>query len=158
MPGATRLSARTGATILIHRSAQALYPHTDLDDNDEIAVGSVRMRVLHTPGHSLDSISLLVHDTADSCPSLLHSGDTLFVGEVGRPDLHGNQASRLAEMLYSSLHERILALGDEVEVYPAHLAGSLCGRRISPEPSTTIGRERQTNPSLALKEREVFIV
>jgi hydroxyacylglutathione hydrolase len=155
--GATRLAARTGATILIHRNALATYAHCDVDDNEEIAIGPARMLVLHTPGHSLDSISVLVRDVEGNETPRLLSGDTLFVGEVGRPDLHGNQAVSLAEMLYTSLHERILPLGDEIEVYPAHLAGSLCGRRIAAEPSTTIGRERRTNPALAVFERETFI-
>jgi glyoxylase-like metal-dependent hydrolase (beta-lactamase superfamily II)/rhodanese-related sulfurtransferase len=155
--GATRLATRTGATILIHRHALVTYPHCDLDDNEEIVIGPARMLVLHTPGHSLDSISVLVCDAEGNESPRLLSGDTLFVGEVGRPDLHGNQAASLAELLYTSLHERILPLGDEIEVYPAHLAGSLCGRHIAPSPSTTIGRERRTNRALALLERETFV-
>jgi glyoxylase-like metal-dependent hydrolase (beta-lactamase superfamily II)/rhodanese-related sulfurtransferase len=155
--GATRLAARTGATILIHRHAPATYPHCDVDDNEEIVIGSARLLVMYTPGHSLDSISVLVCDVEGNKTPLLLSGDTLFVGEVGRPDLHGNQAASLAELLYTSLHERILPLRDEIEVYPAHLAGSLCGRHIASEPSTTIGRERRTNPVLAVSERETFV-
>jgi hydroxyacylglutathione hydrolase len=142
--GATRLAARTGATILIHRHALVTYAHCDVDDNEEIVIGPTRMLVLHTPGHSLDSICVLVCDVEGNETPRLLSGDMLFVGEVGRPDLHGNQAASLAELLYTSLHERILPLGDEIEVYPAHLAGSLCGRHIAAEPSTTIGRERET--------------
>jgi glyoxylase-like metal-dependent hydrolase (beta-lactamase superfamily II)/rhodanese-related sulfurtransferase len=155
--GATRLAARTGATILIHRNALVNYQHCDVDDNEEIVIGPARMLVLHTPGHSLDSVSVLVRDVDGNEMPLLLSGDTLFVGEVGRPDLHGTQAASLAELLYTSLHQRILPLGDEIEVYPAHLAGSLCGRDIAPEPSTTIGRERRTNPALVLLERESFV-
>ncbi len=155
--GATRLAARTGATILIHELAQISYPHQDVRDSDEIMLGTVQVKVLHTPGHSLDSISLLVRDMqGDAAPRLL-SGDTLFVGEVGRPDLHGTQAAELAQHLHHSLQERVLTLADDVEVYPAHLAGSLCGRRIAPEPSTTIGRERQANSLLALVERDAFV-
>lgn len=155
--GATRLAVRTGATILIHRQALVTYPHCDVDDNEEIVIGPARIRILHTPGHSLESISVLVCDVEGKETPRLLSGDTLFVGEVGRPDLHGNQAASLAELLYKSLHERILPLGDEIEIYPAHLAGSLCGRNIASEPSTTICRERRTNPALALSEREAFI-
>lgn len=155
--GATRLAARTGATILIHRQALVAYPHRDVDDHEEMVIGPARLLVLHTPGHSLDSISVLVRDTQGNETPRLLSGDTLFVGEVGRPDLHGNQAASLAELLYTSLHERILPLGDEIEVYPAHLAGSFCGRNIAPSPSTTIGRERRTNPALALLECETFV-
>ncbi len=155
--GATRLAARTGATILIHRDAQVTYPHRDLEDNEEIAVGPALLLIIHTPGHSLDSISLLVSEVDATATPRLLSGDTLFVGDVGRPDLHGSQAAGLATLLYNSLHDRLLLLEDEVEVYPAHLAGSLCGRRIAPDPSTTIGRERQTNPALAFNEREPFV-
>jgi hydroxyacylglutathione hydrolase len=156
--GATRLAARTGATVLIHRAAQISYPHVDIEDGEEILLGTVRLIVLHTPGHSLDSISLLVQDTSEatSLPRLL-SGDTLFVGEVGRPDLHGTEADELAALLHSSLYERLLQLDDSIEVYPAHLAGSLCGRRIAPAPSTTIGQERATNPMLAFTGREAFV-
>jgi hydroxyacylglutathione hydrolase len=155
--GATRLAARTGATILIHRHAPVTYPHCAVDDNEEIVIGPARMLVLYTPGHSLDSISVLVCDVEGNEVPRLLSGDTLFVGEVGRPDLHGNQAASLANLLYMSLHKRILPLGDDVEVYPAHLAGSLCGRHIAPSPSTSIGRERRTNPALAYLERETFV-
>lgn len=155
--GATRLAARTGATIRIHRSAQASYVHQDVDDGDEITLGTVRITILHTPGHSRDSISLLVHDLAEQEPPRLLSGDTLFVGEVGRPDLHGTQAADLAALLHHSLHEQVLRLSDTVEVYPAHLAGSLCGRRIAPAPSTTIGSERERNPMLAIATKEEFI-
>ncbi|GAC1680430.1 MAG: MBL fold metallo-hydrolase [Ktedonobacteraceae bacterium] len=156
--GATRLAARTGATILIHRSAQISYTHCDIDDGEEILIGKTRLVVLHTPGHSLDSVSILVQDTSDptAIPRLL-SGDTLFVGEVGRPDLHGTEADGLAALLHASLYERLLKLDDQVEVYPAHLAGSLCGRRIAPAPSTTIGHERLTNPMLAFAGKEAFV-
>lgn len=155
--GATRLALRTGAIIMIHQESLASYEHHDLQDGDEITVGTVRLLVIHTPGHSLDSISLLVIDTCGKESPRLLSGDTLFVGEVGRPDLHGTQAAVLADALYTSLHEHLLLLGDSVEVYPAHLSGSLCGRRIAPAPSTTIGHELRTNAMLAIAEREAFV-
>ncbi len=155
--GATRLAERTNATVLIHRQAQTSYPHQDVDDGNEIAVGPARILVMHTPGHSLDSISLLVRDAEGNDQPRLLSGDTIFVGEVGRPDLHGAEAAGLAELLYASLHERVLRLDDQVEVFPGHLAGSLCGRKILPEPSTTVGRERNSNPVLAIGEREAFV-
>jgi len=155
--GATRLATRTGAAIFIHRNALTTYPHTDLDDGDELVVGSARIAVLHTPGHSADSVSLLVRDAEGDDPPRLLSGDTLFVGEVGRPDLHGEGAAALADQLYTSLHERVLRLDDSIEVFPGHLAGSLCGRKILPEPSTTIGRERQANSSLAISDRAAFV-
>ncbi|GAC1393167.1 MAG: MBL fold metallo-hydrolase [Ktedonobacteraceae bacterium] len=155
--GATRLALRTGATVMIHRKALASYEHHDLEDGNEITVGTVRLLVIHTPGHSLDSICLLVIDTLGKEPTRLLSGDTLFVGEVGRPDLHGTQAAVLADALYTSLHEHLLQLGDSVEVYPAHVSGSLCGRRIAPGPSTTIGHELRTNAMLAIAKREAFV-
>lgn len=156
--GATRLAARTNAPILIHSAAQISYPHVDIEDGEEMLLGTVRLTILHTPGHSLDSISLLIQDTSDATsPLRLLSGDTLFVGEVGRPDLHGTEADELASLLHTSLYERLLQLNDSIEVYPAHLAGSLCGRRIAPAPSTTIGQERATNPMLAFTGREEFI-
>jgi glyoxylase-like metal-dependent hydrolase (beta-lactamase superfamily II)/rhodanese-related sulfurtransferase len=157
--GATRLAARTGARIYIHRAAAVKYEHTDLDDADELSVGPYRLKVLHTPGHSLDSISLLVRDDVGQEPARLLTGDTLFVGDVGRPDLHkaAGGVSQLAGALYTSLHERLLALDDTVEVFPGHLAGSLCGKRIEPEPSTTIGRERRDNTALAIADRDSFV-
>ncbi len=155
--GAVRLAARTGATIAIHREALASYPHHDVEDGDEIIVGSVCFRVIHTPGHSRDSICLLVYDSHGNEKPRLLSGDTLFVGEVGRPDLHGSQATVLADALYTSLHNHLLLLEDDVEVYPSHLAGSLCGRRMAPEPSTTIGQERHMNAMLAIDERDAFV-
>lgn len=157
--GATRLAERTGATVCIHRNATASYPHQDLDDGDELALGPARIRVLYTPGHSLDSISLLVHDADGAAPPRLLTGDTLFVGDVGRPDLHqaAGGSAELAGELFDSLHGRLLELEDTVEVFPGHLAGSLCGKRIEPEPSTTIGRERVANTALATSDRTVFV-
>jgi hydroxyacylglutathione hydrolase len=155
--GASRLADRTGATVYIHRQAQTSYPHQDVDDGDEIPVGPARILIMHTPGHSMDSISLLVRDAEGNDLPRLLSGDTIFVGEVGRPDLHGAEAAGLAELLYASLHERVLQLDDHVEVFPGHLAGSLCGRRILPEPSTTVGRERNSNPVLSISDREAFV-
>jgi hydroxyacylglutathione hydrolase len=155
--GATRLAARTGAKIHYHCTARIDFVHTAMDDGDEVMIGTVRITILHTPGHSRDSISLLIQDTHEPTPLRLLSGDTLFVGEVGRPDLHGTQADALAALLHESLYGRLLHLDDAVEVYPAHLAGSLCGKRIAPAPSTTIGHERQSNPMLAFADRATFI-
>jgi hydroxyacylglutathione hydrolase len=167
--GASRLAARTGATVYVHRAAPVTYAHHDLDDGDELTIGGVRIIVLHTPGHSMDSISLLLHtdentrhdagdDTDDGAAAdRLLSGDTLFVGDVGRPDLHGVEAASLADALYTSLHERLRGLDDGTAVFPGHLAGSLCGKRIASDPSTTLGRERRTNPSLAPVDRETFV-
>ncbi|HUE76248.1 MAG TPA: MBL fold metallo-hydrolase, partial [Chloroflexota bacterium] len=122
----------------------------DVHDGDEIELGNDFVRVLHTPGHSLDSVCYLVGDrTRGPEPWLLLTGDTLFVGSVGRPDLHGEaNATRLAEHLYHSVSERLLALDDHVEVYPAHFAGSACGVGMSAKPSSTIGFERRFNSFL----------
>lgn len=155
--GATRLAARTGARILIHRDAVVSYPHEDVEDGDVVEVGPVRLTVLHTPGHSADSISLLVADRLGRWPESVLTGDTLFTGDVGRPDLHGDAAETLASNLYDSLHERLMSLSDDVIVYPGHLAGSLCGKKIAPDPSTTIGRERADNGALAIADRLSFV-
>ncbi len=155
--GASRLAARTGATILIHENAAATYPHLDLHDGDMLLVGPARITTLHTPGHSMDSISLLVEDTQEVDAPRLLTGDTLFAGDVGRPDLHGVEAAALAQKLYDSLHDRLLPLNPALDVFPGHLAGSLCGKRIAPDPSTTIGRERQTSPALNIANRDAFV-
>jgi glyoxylase-like metal-dependent hydrolase (beta-lactamase superfamily II)/rhodanese-related sulfurtransferase len=157
--GATRLAERTGAAIYIHAAATVSYPHHDLDDGDVLEVGPARIGVLHTPGHSLDSVSLLVRDARGEDPPRLLTGDTLFVGDVGRPDLHkaAGGAEGLAGELFDSLHDRLLALDDTVEVFPGHLTGSLCGKRIEPEPSTSIGRERRANAALGIDDRPSFV-
>jgi glyoxylase-like metal-dependent hydrolase (beta-lactamase superfamily II) len=121
--------------------------------------GNVQGTVLHTPGHSLDSICLLVTDkTRGPEPWFVLTGDTLFVGDAGRPDLHGEDASlRLAGQLYDSLFEKLLTLPDAIEVYPTHFSGSACGRNMSGKPHSTIGFERRFNVALKPRSREEFI-
>jgi hydroxyacylglutathione hydrolase len=155
--GHAELSTRSGAPILISDSAPATFPHRDLKDGDRITLGSVEIEVIATPGHSPDSICLCL--LKSEAPVALLSGDTLFAGDVGRPDLRDLEvgAQELAGMLYDSLFYKLLRLPAEVKVYPAHGAGSLCGRKISSTPFTTIGEEAQTNWALQLNDRGSFV-
>jgi glyoxylase-like metal-dependent hydrolase (beta-lactamase superfamily II)/rhodanese-related sulfurtransferase len=159
--GHRELAERTGAGIAFGHRAGAAFPHRAVREGDEIVVGDVVLRVLETPGHTPESISLLVIDRAVSQePQLVLTGDTLFIGDVGRPDLvgaRGFSAQQMAEMLYDSLHRKLLALPDAVGVYPAHGAGSLCGRNISKETSSTIGEQRLTNYALRPMSQQEFV-
>jgi hydroxyacylglutathione hydrolase len=158
--GHRELADRVGATIWVSPEASAGYPHRPAEDGAEIRVGQVRLRFLATPGHTLDSISLLVFEAADSpAPAAVLTGDTLFIGDVGRPDLAASVRSPRdqAGMLYDSLHQRLLTLPDAVVVYPGHGAGSMCGRNLSKETSSTIGEQRRTNYALQPMPREAFI-
>jgi glyoxylase-like metal-dependent hydrolase (beta-lactamase superfamily II)/rhodanese-related sulfurtransferase len=157
--GHKELAARTGANIYIGACANAAFPHVAVQEGFELRVGKMRLQVLETPGHTLESICLLVTDEEKSPkPWALLTGDTLFLGDVGRPDLSTTHTpTQLAGMLYDSLHEKILTLPDDVLVYPAHGAGSLCGRNMRAERSSTIGVERLTNYALQLKSQEEFI-
>lgn len=132
------------------------YPFEPLHDGQRIEVGNVRIEVLHTPGHTPDSICLLVTDRRrGTAPWFVITGDTLFVGAVGRPDLAG-QKREMAGVLHDSLHARLLTLPDEVEIFPGHQAGSLCGAGLSGKPPSTLGFERRWNPVLAL-DRAAFV-
>lgn len=153
LSGATALAERTGAPIYLHEAADVAFPHRTLHDDEEIELGNDYLRVMHTPGHSPDSITLLVGDrTRGPDPWFLLTGDTLFVGDAGRPDLTATaagatSATDAARTLHSSL-QRLLALPDDLEIYPAHFAGSACGRAMSGKPSSTLGFERRFNPAL----------
>jgi hydroxyacylglutathione hydrolase len=154
------LAARSGATIAIGARAEAGYPHRALREGDEIRVGEVLIRAMETPGHTPESISFVVFEHAgDATPWGVLTGDTLFVGDVGRVDILSSRlpVTELAGMMYDSVHRRLLALPDETRVWPAHGAGSLCGRSMSKESSSTIGRERAMNPALRSMSREEFI-
>ena len=159
LSGTAQLAQRTNATIYLHESAEVRFPFTRLQDGDVIELGNDYARVLHTPGHSPDSISLVVGDRVRTeTPWLVFTGDTLFVGDVGRPDLHGDtNTAAFAGQLYDSLFDKLLKLDDMVEVYPSHFAGSSCGRFMSAKPSSTIGFERRFNPALQYRDREAFI-
>jgi glyoxylase-like metal-dependent hydrolase (beta-lactamase superfamily II) len=159
LSGCRDLAGRTGATVCFHESAQVAFPFRALKDGDALDLGNVQATVLHTPGHSPDSLCLLVTDkTRGPEPWFVLTGDTLFVGDAGRPDLHGEEASRrLAGQLYDSLLQKLLTLPDAIEVYPTHFSGSACGRNMSGKPHSTIGFERRFNVALKPRSREEFI-
>ena len=162
--GHKELAARTGATIYIGARAGAGFVHVPLTDGLEVMVGAVRVRALETPGHTPESICLVLTDEQEMGdrksvePCAILTGDTLFIGDVGRPDLaKSHTPQQLAGLLYDSLHQKLLTLPDSVKVYPAHGAGSLCGRAMRAERSSTIGTERLTNYALRIPSREEFI-
>jgi hydroxyacylglutathione hydrolase len=159
--GHRELSSRTGAEIVFGVKAAAEFPHRAVKDGEEIKIGSVKLRFLETPGHTPESICILVVDSEVSDnPQKILTGDTLFIGDVGRPDLAGGQgytAQAMAGLMYDSLHQKLLKLDDGVEVYPAHGAGSMCGRSMSNETSSTIGAQRQFNYALQPMSKDVFV-
>lgn len=157
--GHKELAARTGAKIYMGAQAGATFPHVPVGDGFELKFGRASIRVLETPGHTPESICLVVTDEEKSpVPWAVLTGDTLFIGDVGRPDLSPKHTpTQLAGLLYDSLHEKLLQLADSVLVYPAHGAGSLCGKNMRAERSSTIGTERLTNYALQIKTKEEFI-
>jgi hydroxyacylglutathione hydrolase len=157
--GNTELAARTGGRIYLHAACRAEFPHQPLLDGEIIQVGRINIQVLHTPGHTPDSILLLVSDTSRSPePWLALTGDLLFVGDAGRPDLLGVKATRdLAGQLYTSLFEKIVPLNDGLLVYPGHGVGSLCGRSLGSVLSSSLGYEKRNNPALAIQGQPAFI-
>src|SRR6266852_2160666 len=157
--GHKELAARSGAKIYIGAQAGARFPPVEVCDGFELRFGKARITVLETPGHTQESICLLITDEAESGqPWAVLTGDTLFLGDVGRPDLSKTYTpAQLAGMLYDSLHGKLMKLSDDVQVYPAHGAGSLCGRNMRAERSSTIGTERLTNYALQFKSRDEFI-
>jgi glyoxylase-like metal-dependent hydrolase (beta-lactamase superfamily II) len=160
--GHLELRDRTQAEIHLGSRAEAGYAITPMADGDEVRLGAVRLRVLETPGHSPESISILVFDPdfSDRVPYAVLTGDTLFIGDVGRPDLRaslGWSAEELGSMLYDSIHEKLAPLPDETLVYPAHGAGSLCGKNLSTDTVSTMGVQRAYNYALQPMSRERFI-
>ena len=157
--GHQELAARTGASIYFGARAEARFPHVDVQDGFELRVGRMRISVLETPGHTMESVCLVITDEEKSAkPWAVLTGDTLFLGDVGRPDLSKTHTpAELAGLLYDSLHNKLLKLPDDVLVYPAHGAGSLCGRNMRAERSSTIGTERLTNYALQIQSREEFV-
>lgn len=156
LSGHGRLALEHGLPVSIHPAAEAEYPHDPLQDGDELVLGDVVLRCLHTPGHRPEHCCLAVADrTRADEPWLVLTGDSLFVGDAARPDL-AVEAREGAEGLFHSLR-RLAALGDGVEVYPGHVAGSLCGKAMSSKASTTIGFERRFNPALAASDLAAFI-
>ncbi|MEO8410421.1 MAG: MBL fold metallo-hydrolase, partial [Propionivibrio sp.] len=160
--GHVELRDRVGAKIYLGAAAKAEYPFTPLHDGDVVDLGRVRLKALETPGHTAESISLLVYDLDRSAtePQAVLTGDTLFVGDVGRPDLRvalGWSANELGGLLYDSLRNKLMALPDSAAVYPAHGAGSLCGKALSKETSSTIGEQRRSNYALQPMSKQAFV-
>ncbi len=167
--GHRELAARTGAEIVFGKEAGAEFPHRAVSDGDEMKIGKVSLRILETPGHTPESICVLV--TEESMgeggngegapqPQKVLTGDTLFIGDVGRPDLAGGKGyapQSMAAMMYDTLHEKLLKLPDETEVYPAHGAGSMCGKNLSKETSSTIGEQRKFNYALKPITKDDFV-
>lgn len=158
--GHKELAEKTGAAIVFGAKAGAAFPHIAAKDGDILQVGTVNLSILETPGHTPESICILAKDAANEGPAKLFSGDTLFIGDVGRPDLVGSKGfsdKEMAGLMYDSLHEKLLKLPDEVELFPAHGAGSLCGKHLSNERSSTIGTQKQFNYALKPMTKEAFI-
>lgn len=157
--GNSDLADRTGAEIYLHENSGAEFPHKKVRQGDVIELGNIRLKVLHTPGHTPESITLLISDTTRAEePWLALTGDTLFVGDIGRPDLVGLEAARgLASDMHESLNEKILPLDDSLLIYPGHGAGSLCGKSIGAMRSTTLGFERKYNSALTPREKATFV-
>ncbi len=160
--GHIELRDKFGATIYLGAKAEAEFDFQALKDGDTIEFGDVRLETLETPGHTPEGISLVVYDKAVDAekPYAVFTGDTLFLGDVGRPDLMasiGVTADELGNMLYDSLREKILKLPDETLVYPAHGAGSMCGKALSDEAVSTLGQQRRDNYALQPMSREKFV-
>jgi hydroxyacylglutathione hydrolase len=156
--GGRELARRVGAPYCLHERAQSFvkFDYTPLVDGQALDLGNVTVKVIHTPGHTLDSMCLLVTDTRRGAePWFAITGDTLFVGAVGRPDLAGRE-QEMAGMLFDSLHTKLLNLPRDLEIYPGHQAGSACGAGLSGKPSSTIGFEKRWNPFLAM-DRGAFV-
>jgi hydroxyacylglutathione hydrolase len=160
--GHLELRERVGATIYLGAAAQAEYAFTPLRNGTVIEFGGVRLKALETPGHTPESVSILVYDLDgdDAEPYAVLTGDTLFVGDVGRPDLRvalGWSATDLGGLLFDSLRSKLLALPDQTLVYPAHGAGSLCGKALSQETVSTLGEQRRFNYALQPMSKEAFV-
>ena len=157
--GHKELAARTGATIYIGKNAEATFPHIAVTNGYQLNVGKMKIEVRETPGHTPESCCFVITDEEKSAtPWAVLTGDTLFIGDIGRPDLSKSHTpQQLAGMMYDSLHQKLMTLPNETLVYPAHGAGSLCGRNMRAERSSTIGTERLTNYALQIKDRDDFI-
>jgi hydroxyacylglutathione hydrolase len=159
--GHIELAKKTGAQIIYGERANTQFPTLKVKDGDKLNVGSIELAFMETPGHTPEGITILAKDTEDpDAPVKMFTGDTLFIGDVGRPDLIGSKgftAEQMGSMLYDSIHNKILPLPDETEVYPAHGAGSLCGKSLSKETWSTLGEQRKFNYALKPMTKEEFI-
>jgi len=157
--GHRELADRTGGRIYLGVGSGADFSHVAVQDGDEIQFGACSLRFLQTPGHTLESICIVMTDQCGpGQPMKVFTGDTLFVGDVGRPDLApAHTPQELAAILYHSIHEKLMTLPDETEILPAHGAGSLCGRNMSSEKSSTIGKERRTNYAVLARSSDEFV-
>ena len=149
----------SGASLYHHEASPVKFAHERFKDGDELEVGNAHIKVMHTPGHTPESVSLLVQDRVRARePYFVLTGDTLFVGNAGRPDFLGEESIvDLAEQLYESIFTKLLTLEDHIEIYPAHFSGSACGAGLSPKPVSTIGFEKRFNTALLARSREEFI-
>ncbi|MDA8328671.1 MAG: MBL fold metallo-hydrolase [Betaproteobacteria bacterium] len=157
--GGRKLAKMVGAPYCLHESDASLvkFPIQPLHDKEIIEVGNVEIKILHTPGHTMDSICLVVTDKRRGTePWFVLTGDTLFVGSVGRPDLAGREKA-MAGLLFDSIHAKLLSLPDATEIFPGHQAGSVCGAGISGKPSSTIGFEKRFNPGLKIIDKDEFV-
>ncbi len=161
LSGHLELAAATGAEIGYAAVAETEFPSRKLADGERISLGDVQLEILHTPGHTPESISIVVWEHADDAePYAVLTGDTLFIGDVGRPDLLasiGYTRDELAHQLYDSLHDKLLPLPDATRVYPAHGAGSACGKNLSTETWSTMGEQRAGNYALLAPDRQTFV-
>ena len=154
--GGRALAEKTGADYCLHASADVEFSFTPLEDGATIALGNTHVNVLHTPGHSPESLCLVVTDSRRSeAPWFVLTGDTLFVGTVGRPDLPG-AAEASARALHRSLR-RLLTLPDHTEIYPTHFSGSACGKGMSGKPMSTVAFEKRFNPLLSIASEDAFV-
>ncbi|PWU45739.1 MBL fold metallo-hydrolase [Micromonospora globispora] len=161
LAGHLEVAAATGAWIGYGHRAETEYPSRKLHDGERISLGDVTLEIMETPGHTPESISILVYERADDAvPYGVMTGDALFIGDVGRPDLLaslGVTADELGQMLYDSVQRKLMGLPDEVRVFPAHGAGSACGKNLSTERQSTIGEQRRTNYACASMSEEQFV-
>ena len=159
--GHIELAEKTGADIIYGQRANTKFPTHKVKDGDELTIGKVNLKFLETPGHTPEGITIVAEDTENpAAPVKIFTGDTLFIGDVGRPDLIGSKgftAEEMGAMLYDSVHEKILPLPDQTEVYPAHGAGSLCGKSLSKETWSTLGNQRKSNYALQPMSKEEFV-